>query len=65
MSAPIAAIPLAFFPSKSDIHRRACATAPRDLRFGYAYLFGAVCPVRDTGAAIVMPMVETPCPALK
>src|SRR6266851_3595352 len=35
------------------------ATAPRDLRFGYAYLFGAVCPVRDTGAAIVMPMVNT------
>src|SRR6266853_86080 len=35
------------------------ATAPRDLRFGYASLFGAVCPVRDTGAAIVMPMVNT------
>ncbi len=35
------------------------ATAPRDLRFGYAYLFGAVCPVRDTGAAIVIPMVNT------
>jgi DDE superfamily endonuclease len=35
------------------------ATAPRDLRFGYAYLFGAVCPARDTGAAIVMPMVNT------
>jgi putative transposase len=35
------------------------ATAPRDLRFGYASLFGAVCPARDTGAAIVMPMVNT------
>ncbi len=35
------------------------ATAARDLRFGYAYLFGAVCPARDTGAAIVMPMVNT------
>jgi hypothetical protein len=35
------------------------AAAPRDLRFGYAYLFGAVCPARDTGAAIVMPMVNT------
>jgi len=34
------------------------ATAPRDLRFGYAYLFGAVCPERDTGAAIVMPMIN-------
>jgi hypothetical protein len=36
------------------------ATASRDLRFGYAYLFGAVCPARDTGAAIVMPMVNVP-----
>src|ERR1700687_2434512 len=35
------------------------ATAPRDLRFGYAYLSGALCPARDTGAAIVMPMVNT------
>src|SRR5260370_30016894 len=35
------------------------ATAPRDLRFGYAYLFGAACPVRDTGAAILIPMVNT------
>jgi hypothetical protein len=35
------------------------AAAPRVLRFGYAYLFGAVCPARDTGAAIVMPMVNT------
>ena len=34
------------------------ATAARDLRFGYAYLFGAVCPARDTGAAIVMPSVS-------
>lgn len=33
------------------------ATATRDLRFGYAYLFGAVCPARDTGAAVVMPVV--------
>jgi hypothetical protein len=35
------------------------ATASRDLRFGYAYLFGAVCPARDTGAAIIMPMINT------
>lgn len=34
------------------------ASAPRDLRFGYAYLFGAVCPARDTGAALVMPMIS-------
>jgi hypothetical protein len=32
--------------------------AKRDLRFGYSYIFGAVCPARDTGAAIVMPMVN-------
>ena len=36
------------------------ATASRDLRFGYAYLFGAVCPARDTGAAIVMPEINVP-----
>ena len=31
--------------------------APRDRRFQSAYLFGAVCPQRKTGAAIVMPEV--------
>jgi hypothetical protein len=31
--------------------------APRDRRFQSAYLFGAVCPERKTGAAIVMPEV--------
>ena len=32
--------------------------AARDLRFGYVYIFGAVCPARDTGAAIIMPTVN-------
>ena len=32
--------------------------APRDRRFQSAYLFGAVCPDRKTGAAIVMPEVN-------
>ena len=32
--------------------------APRDRRFQSAYLFGAVCPARKTGAAIVMPEVN-------
>ncbi|BAI73730.1 transposase (plasmid) [Azospirillum sp. B510] len=33
--------------------------AVRDHRFKSAYLFGAVCPARDTGAAIVMTRANT------
>ena len=33
--------------------------APRDQRYDWAYLFGAVCPARDTGAALVLPMVDS------
>lgn len=32
---------------------------PRDQRYESAYLFGAVCPARDTGAALVMPRANT------
>ena len=32
--------------------------APRDRRFEWAYLIGAICPERSTGAAIVMPEVN-------
>ena len=32
--------------------------APRDRRYEWAYLFGAVCPERSAGAAIVMPEVN-------
>jgi hypothetical protein len=32
--------------------------APRDRRYEWAYLFGAVCPERNTGAAIIMPEVN-------
>ena len=32
--------------------------APRDRRFEWAYLFGAICPERGTGAAIIMPEVN-------
>jgi DDE superfamily endonuclease len=32
---------------------------PRDTRYEWAYLFGAVCPARATGAAIVMPYADT------
>jgi len=33
---------------------------PRDTRYEWAYLFGAVCPARATGAAIIMPYADTP-----
>jgi transposase len=32
---------------------------PKDQRYANAYLFGAVCPARDKGAAIVMPYANT------
>ena len=31
----------------------------RDTRYQWAYIFGAVCPKRATGAAIVMPYANT------
>ena len=33
--------------------------APRDRRYTWAYLFGAVCPERAVGAALVLPYVNT------
>jgi hypothetical protein len=33
--------------------------APRDRRYTWAWLFGAVCPERRVGAAVVMPEVNT------
>src|SRR6476646_7620145 len=32
--------------------------AARDRRYEWAYLFGAICPERSTGAAIIMPEVN-------
>ena len=32
---------------------------PKDQRYANAYLFGAVCPARDTGAALVLPYADT------
>jgi len=32
---------------------------PKDQRYANAYVFGAVCPSRDTGAAIIMPYADT------
>ena len=31
---------------------------PRDLRYEWTYLFGAVCPARGVGAALVLPRVN-------
>jgi transposase len=33
--------------------------APRDQRYDWAYLFGAVCPARGAGAGLVLPFVNT------
>jgi len=33
--------------------------APRDQRYDWAYIFGAVCPARGVGAALVLPHVNT------
>jgi hypothetical protein len=33
--------------------------APRDRRYAWAYLFGAVCPERAIGAALVLPRADT------
>jgi transposase len=33
--------------------------APRDQRYDWAYLFGAVCPARDAGAALVLPAADS------
>ena len=33
--------------------------APRDQRYEWAYLFGAVCPARGIGAALVLPEIST------
>ena len=32
---------------------------PKDQRYGNAYLFGAICPARDVGAAVIMPYADT------
>jgi DDE superfamily endonuclease len=33
--------------------------APRDRRYTWAYIFGAACPERGVGAAVVMPFADT------
>lgn len=33
---------------------------PHDLRYECAYVFGAVCPARDTGVALVLPDADIP-----
>jgi hypothetical protein len=34
--------------------------APRDTRYEWAYLFGAVCPARGVAAGLVLPFADTP-----
>ena len=34
--------------------------APRDTRYQWAYIFGAVCPERGAAAGLVMPFADTP-----
>ena len=34
-------------------------SAPKDCRYAWAYIFGAICPARATGAALVMPYANT------
>ena len=38
--------------------------APRDCRYSWAYIFGAVCPARGTGAALVLPYADKPAMTL-
>ena len=33
--------------------------APKDCRYAWTYIFGAVCPARATGSAIIMPYANT------
>ena len=33
--------------------------APRDQRYAWAYLFGAICPERGIGTGLVLPFVNT------
>jgi DDE superfamily endonuclease len=34
-------------------------SAPKDCRYAWAYLFGAVCPARGVGAGLVLPAANT------
>ena len=40
----------------ADRGSRACA--PRELRYQYAFIFGAICPARGVGAGLVLPTVN-------
>ena len=39
--------------------------APRDRRYAWAYLFGAICPERATGAALVLPYANAAAMCLR
>lgn len=40
-------------------HRGTRPIQPSDQRYESAYLFGAICPARGTGAALAMPFADT------
>ena len=45
-------------PSRIGARRGTRPRAPRDRRYAWAYLFGAVCPERAVGAALVLPYAD-------
>jgi len=46
-------------PRLSVGQERIAATPAKDQRYENAYVFGAVCPGRDTGVALIMPYADT------
>src|SRR3954451_17380142 len=46
-------------PTRVWARRGTRPRAPRDRRYAWAYLFGAVCPERAVGAALVLPYADT------
>lgn len=40
------------------VERGSGPRAPRDQRYDWAYLFGAICPARDAGDALVLPVAD-------
>jgi hypothetical protein len=39
----------------SDLEKGTRPRQPKDQRYANAYVFGAICPARDTGTALVLP----------
>ncbi len=60
-------LPRGSHPHRSETVEHTCSTgaqgdapsAPKDCRYAWACIFGAICPARATGAALVMPYANT------